>query len=396
MRHRILVTDAEQRAALALVRSLGRAGHEIHVCAARSRSLAGASRYAVRQAVVRSPLESSDEFLEEVVRLARQWRIDTVIPVTEAALLATLRAAERLEPALVPFPELESFRRISDKGLVLATAQRLGIGVPRQEILPRPDALAELPPDALAFPVVVKPVRSVIPAGRGAIKLGVSYAADPEELRRRVSSYPAAAYPLLLQQRVIGPGLGIFLLIWEGQQLALFAHRRLREKPPSGGVSVYRESIAPPPHLVAGSRALLETLGWQGVAMIEYKVEAATGAPYLMEINGRFWGSLQLAIDAGVDFPALLVAAAHGEAPEPVTRYRLGVRSRWWWGDVDHLIARLRCRDDGSDRPAEGGSRMRALVEFFKLWRPGDRNEIFRWSDPMPFVVETLDWLALR
>ncbi len=50
--------------------------------------------------------------------------------------------------------------------------------------------------------------------------------------------------------------------------------------------------------------------------MVEFKADARTGTPYLMEINGRFWGSLQLAIDAGVDFPAILVAAALG-APIP-------------------------------------------------------------------------------
>ena len=82
---------------------------------------------------------------------------------------------------------------------------------------------------------------------------------------------------------------------------AVFAHRRLREKPPSGGVSVYRESVAPDPSLVARAAALLAGLGWRGVAMVEMKTDARTGTPYLMEVNGRFWGSLQLAVDAGVD-----------------------------------------------------------------------------------------------
>jgi predicted ATP-grasp superfamily ATP-dependent carboligase len=75
--------------------------------------------------------------------------------------------------------------------------------------------------------------------------------------------------------------------------------------------------------------------------MEKYKLDEATGVPYLMEINGRLWGSLQLAIDAGVDFPTMLVAAATGGEPRPVTYYRSDVRSRWWWGDVDHLLLRL-------------------------------------------------------
>ncbi len=130
--------------------------------------------------------------------------------------------------------------------------------------------------------------------------------------------------------------------------------------------------------------------------MIEYKLDAATGTPYLMEVNGRFWGSLQLAIDSGVDFPTLLIEAAMGERPSPVTHYRKGVRSRWWWGDVDHLLARLRRTDAELSLPPGLPSRLAALRDFFTLWRPGDRNEVLRLSDPAPFFRETIEWLNRR
>jgi len=111
-----------------------------------------------------------------------------------------------------------------------------------------------------------------------------------------------------------------------------------------------------------------------------------------MEINGRFWGSLQLAVDAGVDFPALLLALACGERPAPVTRYRTGVRSRWWWGDLDHLLARLLHSDRELALPPDAPGRGRAVLDFLALWRRGDRNEVFRWSDPRPAWRETLNW----
>ena len=173
------------------------------------------------------------------------------------------------------------------------------------------------------------------------LKLGVSYAESLDELRVQLRSLPRGAFPVLLQQRIVGPGVGIFLLIRKGEVLAQFAHRRIREKPPSGGVSVYRESIPANPELVSRSRALLERFDWEGVAMVEYKIDAQSGAPFLMEINGRFWGSLQLAIDAGVDFPVLLLRSQRGEGVT-MPQYKSGVRSRWWWGDFDQLITRLR------------------------------------------------------
>jgi predicted ATP-grasp superfamily ATP-dependent carboligase len=161
----------------------------------------------------------------------------------------------------------------------------------------------------------------------------------------------------------------------------------VREIPPSGGVSVCRESIAPPPSLVIAGTRLLEALDWQGVAMVECKYDPRSDRYYVMEINPRFWGSLQLAIDAGVDFPALLVACALGDLPAPVTTYRVGVRSRWGWGELDYLYLRSKLR---GPRESRVGAFARAAAEVLR-WRPGrDRAEIFRWSDPRPFMVETL------
>lgn len=392
----VLITDGEQRAALALVRSLGRAGYRAYVCAARPRSLAGASRYARAQAEVPDPLRDAGAFVRVVQALAERWGIRVLLPVSEASLLALLDARESLPGVCIPFPSAETFRRICDKSLLLERAAEVGIRVPAQRTLASREGARRLDAGALDFPLVLKPSRSVAEANGRRLKLEVSYAADAAQLRERLDALPDAAFPVLLQQRIVGPGVGIFLLLWEGEPLAVFAHRRLREKPPSGGVSVYRESIPADPGLVERSRALLEGFGWQGVAMIEYKLDAATGTAYLMEVNGRFWGSLQLAIDAGVDFPVLLVEAALGRRPQPVTRYRSGIRSRWWWGDVDQLLARLRRSPAQLALPPEAPGRWQALREFARLWRPGDHNEILRLNDPLPLLRESIDWFARR
>ena len=172
-------------------------------------------------------------------------------------------------------------------------------------------------------------------------KIGVSFVRDRAECDEALAALPPTAYPVLLQSRVRGPGEGLFALRWNGRVIAQFAHRRLREKPPAGGVSVYRESIAIDPALAAAGRRLLDSLNWQGVAMIECKRDVESGDPVFMELNGRIWGSLQLAIDAGIDFPALLAACALGASVPPTNGYRLGVRSRWFWGDVDHVYLRF-------------------------------------------------------
>ncbi|MBA3557838.1 MAG: ATP-grasp domain-containing protein [Gemmatimonadaceae bacterium] len=396
MSHRtVLVTDGEQRASLALVRSLGRAGNKVYTCSTRGRSLAGASRYCVDEAAVANALTSPEIFVADIQRLIRDWGVDILLPVTEASLLVLLPERERLA-VCVPFADADSVRSISDKAHLLEAAPSVGIAIPQQRVIRDTSEWAALIEQGLCFPVVLKPARSVAYHNGGSVKLAVRHAATRLQLEDEIRALDPAAYPVLVQQRIVGPGVGIFLLLWNGELIATFSHRRLREKPPAGGVSVYRESIAANPALVARSRALLGLFAWRGVAMIEYKLDAATGTPYLMEVNGRFWGSLQLAIDAGVDFPVLLTQAALDERPTPVSHYKTGVRSRWWWGDVDHLMARLRRTDVELSLPPGLPGRLGTLRDFFTLWRPGDRNEVLRFGDPAPFIRETIEWMHRR
>jgi predicted ATP-grasp superfamily ATP-dependent carboligase len=244
-------------------------------------------------------------------------------------------------------------------------------------------------------PAVVKPARSVIQVNGKQAKLAVTQTHDEKELNSILETLPAEAYPLLIQERVEGEGVGVFVLLHENRLLAAFAHRRIREKPPSGGVSVLRESVELDPKLLEMSLSLLRHFEWSGPAMVEYKVDA-TGTPYIMEINGRFWGSLQLAVDAGVDFPALFVAASMGEPREPVTSYRVGVRSRWFFGDVDHLILRLKNASGELGLPRSAPSRLRTSLDFLTSFLPGSRSEILRINDPLPAVREMFDWFTFR
>jgi len=391
----VIVTDGEQRAALAVVRSLGRAGHRCIVTSSSRVSIAGASRFAARTVRVPDALDNPGEFADSVIAITLAERAAIVLPISEPAMLALLPERSRLLPAVVPFPDLAAFRSLSDKRHLLDQAERLGIRIPQQHVLANRGDAETVGLDKLTYPIVVKPARSVGEFAGSRSKLGVTYAADATELRRRINMLSNAAFPLLLQQRIVGPGTGIFLLMWNGKLHAQFAHRRLSEKPVTGGVSVYRESVQIDEALKDLSRTLLERFEWRGVAMVEYKRDAATGVPYLMEVNGRFWGSLQLAIDSGVDFPRLLVSCALGEAPNAPPKYRIGVRSRWWWGQVDHLVARLRPHLGPAQMLPGTPSATRALGDLMLgPFRSSDYEEVLRWSDPRPFCHETIRWLA--
>jgi hypothetical protein len=153
-------------------------------------------------------------------------------------------------------------------------------------------------------------------------------------------------------------------------------------------VSVLRESTAVDPRLREYAKRMLGPIGWHGVAMMEYKQDHRTGELFLMEVNGRFWGSLQLPIDAGVDFPHLVCQLARGHRPEAAPPYQIGVKSRWLLGDVDHLCLRLFKSDRELCLPPGAPSRLRTFVEFMKFAQPGLHYEVASRDDPRPFLYE--------
>jgi len=384
----VIVTDGETRPALAAVRSLGARGLPVHVLATGPRALAGASRFATALHVVPSPEREPEAWADAVARIAGTLPGALVLPVTEVALGSAFAFGLERRVALAA-PPREAYARAVDKGALLEEARACGIPTPSGVLLETPAALETLPP-GLAYPVVLKARRSRwLEAGHW--RHGTVRVLRDAEALRRARDEAAFAAGALLQEWVPGTGAGVFLLFDRGAARVRFAHRRLREKPPSGGVSVLCEAVAPDPDLLAWSEALLRRLGWHGVAMVEYR-RAPDGRAWLMEVNPRLWGSLQLAIDAGADFPALVVALERGE-PLPSIAPRVGVRSRWTLGDLDHLLIALR---DRRQREATGRGALRVVGDFLRSFGDGSRGEILRRSDPGPFVAELRTWLRGR
>ena len=130
--------------------------------------------------------------------------------------------------------------------------------------------------------------------------------------------------------------------------------------------------------------------------MVEFKRDARDGIPKLMEINGRFWGSLQLAIDAGVDFPALLIRMLDDPTVPAVPGYRTGVRSRWFWGDLDALLMLLMKRAERERLPCAQRGRLRAIAAFLKWQGPDCRFEVLRLGDIRPWLLESWHWFTRR
>lgn len=392
---RILVTDGNTRAALAITRSLGRAGHEVRVGNQSLQSLAGASRHCRARVCYPDPDRYGQAFVEFIGDYAAHEAVDAVLPVTDITTLTLGAHRERMPPdCILPFPDLDTVKTVADKAAMMALAEKLGVDIPRSLTIgsATEPAAAE---HGLNFPLVIKPFKSRVETGNGWIYTAVTYAHDAAELQRLLNELDPRIFPVLLQEKIVGPGMGVCIAARHGRVQAAFAHQRLREKPPSGGVSVLRESIALDPMAFEFSARMLEELKWDGVAMVEFKRDLRDGRPKLMEINGRFWGSLQLAIDAGVDFPRILIDSLERPAVQPQLDYKTSVRTRWLWGDIDALMLRLFRPSAQLDLPPGSVSKARYLGDFlFSFVDPATRLEVERLSDLGPAAYESADWLG--
>jgi predicted ATP-grasp superfamily ATP-dependent carboligase len=386
---RVLVTDGDERAALAVTRALGRQGIRVLVGAESQCSLAGTSRYCAESFAYPSPYRQPDGFLDCIRGAVTAQEIDAVFPISDIAMhVIGPRKSEFERHTRLPIPDYKAFKTISDKYNLMKMAVELNVAIP-DTIFVQDGNVDQALPKISAFPVVVKPTCSLVKHENGWRKTAVHYAHNESDLRDLYRQHDYLKVPSLIQTRVIGEGQGVFVLMNDGMPLAMFAHRRLREKPPSGGVSVLRESIALDKTLVDSALRLLQHMRWHGVAMVEFKVDHLTGVPLLMEINGRFWGSLQLAIDAGMNFPWLLLQMATGRTVNPFdSSYRTGIKSRWLLGDLDHLLMRLRKPEAGLNLPPGSPSKWRCIRDFVDFFNGKTFLEIEQLSDMRPFFYE--------
>ena len=353
-----LVLDGRYAMALAVVRSLGRAGLDVAVAESPRHARHGVIAFASRYCAQRLDMPDADQDPEGFGRwLGTVAAGRVVIPVA----LGTVRWFARHRPlwrervqALVPEPD--SLELAADKARLHLHAAALGLPVPQQF------TLADAPP----FPVIVKyregEALGLPPDKRYAI------VGDRTELERAYRAFDARQPSPVIQEYLAGPGYGCSAVCdRDGRPLGHFVHQRLREYPVRGGPSALAVSVAHAP-LAAWSLRLLESLHWVGPAMVEWKQDGHGGFR-LLEINPRFWGTLPLAIAAGADFPLMLYRSLVAE-PQPPAGYASGVRLRFLLRDF------LAARADGVSLPG-----------YLRELRTRPAHEaIYARDDPRPFA----------
>jgi len=385
-REKVLILDANQRSALAATRSLGQRGLYV-ICADESRkTLAGVSKYTCDNITYPSPYTEQDKFIDYLVSNLESLSVRYLLPMTDITVELTLKNKSRLKDVTILLPDYDSYMSVSDKYQLLEMSLNNEILIPKTLFMKNLDELMQNI-DNINYPVVIKPNRSIVVMDGNHYKTTVKYANSKDEILNILKKYPwFRETKILVQEYIEGHGEGLFVLCKDGEITHYFSHKRLREKPPSGGVSVLSESIETRDEMLEIAEKIFGLIKWNGVAMVEFKV-AENNQPYLMEVNGRFWGSLQLAIDSGIDFPFLLYNQySNDEEFQSISEYKKGIQLRWLLGDIDNLIIVLK------DVTIPCNEKFKSILKFLKLYRQNQYYEVNRMDDLKPAIYELFNY----
>jgi len=389
-----IILDGHIKSALATVRSLSKHGVIVSVGAVRKTAMGLHSRYTDHGFVYPSPYTDQEGFIETIKAEAKRLGGKPVVyAFSDATFVSLYNYRETLkEYVTLQFPDDKSIEIAFDKAATQSLARISGVPTITTHIPEIGDELRRVA-EGMEYPAVLKTRRSVTwKEGKGVFG-SAQFVHGPDELKEQFQTlkHTLGEAPLI-QKFIRGEEYGVEMLVEKGKVYAQVVHHRLRSLSPTGGASVLKETLYGgdlKETLTAHAHTLVQKLLWTGPIMVEFKVDADTMTPYLMEINGRFWGSLPLSLYAGVDVPSLYFAAlTKGQIPSEVVQGRDGVRSTHFLGDTVHLARVLFARD--RMRKIVYPKRMSAIRDFLRI-SLGVRNDVWSFHDMKPSVMEFVD-----
>jgi predicted ATP-grasp superfamily ATP-dependent carboligase len=388
---RVLVTDGHFRKTLAVVRSLGQKGVQVTVGERTFLNTSFFSKYCTRRLVYPSPRQAPNQFIEFFLKEIKKNHYDCLFPMEEETLLLLVKYHSDISRyTYLLSPDLKKIEFTRDKRNLMQFAETHGIPTPKTfQIAPEPFKVQGSRPESnkvedrpssyrlqgLDHAVDEIPIPAVIKPRISSGSFGIVYVKKKEDL---IPSYQSVheRFPFPIVQEWIPDGGGVYgfsALFDEASNVrAAFVHKKLRMYPVQGGPSTLGEGVEHPQIMEMGL-SLLKSLNWVGVGMAEFKVDPRDGVPKLMEVNPRFWGSLQLAIVSGVDFPYLILRMAKRESFEPILHYTVGKRFRWLLlGDILHFL--------------NNPNRFHLRPSFFHFFDPNTSYDIISKDDPLPLL----------
>lgn len=337
--------------------------------------------------------DNPEAFVDSIFEFVRAHAIDLVIPVTDWTLGPLSAERDRFAGICkIALPSQRALEVASDKYHTIKLAGSIGIAVPRTLLV---ESTAELSGwDNARFPAVVKDRFSVRWVNNKAVFGSVDYAYSAAELKSKTAERLSQAGDVLVQEFITGVGIGFSCFVIGGKAFLPFQWQRIREVDPRGSASSARKSIPLDAALASLSVRLITEIGFEGIAMVEYKITSANRV-VLMEVNGRPWGSIGLPVACGIDYPRYLIEwYLQGSQPPKNIAYRENILCRRLVGELTHL-SNLRAGPP-ANWPVAYPNYWSSLLTVAVPWLPGMCYDDLWLSDPRPGLAGIGNWIRSR
>jgi len=366
---RILLAATDNYGVLAAVRALRAAGYAPWLAIPQPETYIASSRAAAGIVSVSDPRFDGERFACELAAAAAQLSVAAVLPSVEPHLLALADREADFAGIAFGTPSAERVARATDKDLLPELAATAGLRSPPTQRVVCGDTETL---GVFGFPAILKPLRSRIrnPDGTVSAYSAARYVSTSQEAEEALEALPGGEG--LVQPYLPGQLTSIAGVSWEGELICALHQLSIRIWPVRMGVSSYAVTIPPDAELEQGVGRLLREIGWSGLFQTQF-IRNPDGEHYLIDLNPRVYGSLALAVAAGLNLPGIWVDLLLGRRPY-INDYRIGVRFRQEEKDIRALARML-----------VDGDRLGALQGFVP--RRGTTHAIFSLRDPLPLLT---------
>lgn len=367
----VLITNGWDRIAYNILRGLSNKGLKVAFGTDNYLGMGYYSKCATFKFIHHNYKKSEEAFVQDLLNVFEEFHPLVYIPSGEE-VFAVSRNLDRLSSSGVKIPvsDISTLEMLNNKIHSFKISTKAGVPTPETII---PENLADIENfiNNHHLPVIIK--KGWSRSAEGVIIIDDKNVNHLEEI---INHNKFEYRKFIVQKFVDGETYGVSLLMNKGQTRAIFTHKRLRERKLKGGPSTLRISTK---HSVLEDYAqrILHSVNFYGVAMVEFKFNPETNNAWFIEVNPRFWGSVGLAINSGVNFPYLLYRMALDGDVNPVFDYKQNITAKWLLGDLVALSKNI----------LADGIQKNGRIEFPKP----DFFDDFYNDDPLPFFA----WMYL-